>query len=112
MKKTSKAVLLTAFVFPGLGHYLFRRYLSAVILVGVSLVLLFFLISTAIERALVISDKILNGEVQPGLIEITQLASESSAGDDVSLVGYVSTALLVVWIVALLDIFRLSRSSP
>jgi hypothetical protein len=109
MKKPSKAVLVTAFVLPGLGHYLLKRYISAAILISVSLVLSYVLISTAIERALVISDKILKGEIQPDLLDITRLASESSTGDGASFVGYVTTALIAVWVVALLDIFRVSR---
>jgi len=109
MKKPSKAVLLTAFVLPGLGHYVLKRYISAAILIGVSLVFSYVLISTAIERALVISDKILKGEIQPDLIEITRLASGSPTGDGANLVGYATTALIAVWAVALLDIFRVSR---
>lgn len=110
MKKASKAVLVTAFVLPGLGHYILKRYISAVILIGTSLILSYLLISTAIKRALVISDKILKGEIQPDLMNITQLASESATGDGASLIGYVTTALVVVWAVALLDIFRVSRT--
>ncbi|MFT4607051.1 MAG: hypothetical protein ACI9V8_000363 [Urechidicola sp.] len=109
MKKPSKAVLLTAFVLPGLGHYLLKRYYSAVILIGVSLILSYVLISTAIERALVISDKILMGEIQPDWMAITRLASESPTGDGANLIGYVTTALIAVWALALLDIFRVSR---
>lgn len=109
MKKSSKAVFLTAFVLPGLGHYVLKRYISAVILIGASLILSYVLISTAIERALVISDKILKGEIQPDMLEITRLVSESSTGDGASLIGYATTALIAVWAVALLDIFRVSR---
>lgn len=109
MKKASKAVLLTAFVLPGLGHYVLKRYISAVILMGVSLVLSLVLISTAIERALVISDKILKREIQPDLMEITRLVTEASTGDGAGLIGNVTIALIIVWAVALLDIYRLSR---
>lgn len=112
MKKSSKAIFLTAFVFPGFGHFLLKRYISAALLIGPSCVLLYILISTAIERALVISDKILNGEVGPDLVEITRLVSGSSTGDDASFIGYTTSALLVVWVLALLDIFRLSRYKP
>lgn len=109
MKKASTAVLVTAFVLPGLGHYLLKRYISAVILISISLALSYVLISTVIERALVISDKILKGEIQPDLTAITRLVSESSTGDGANLVGYATTALVVVWAVALLDILRVSR---
>ncbi|MFT4650489.1 MAG: hypothetical protein ACI9AP_000658 [Flavobacteriales bacterium] len=109
MKKASKAVFLTAFVLPGLGHYLLKHYISAVILIGVSLVSSYVLISTAIERALVISDKILKGGIQPDLTEITRLVSEPPTGDGASLVGYATTALITAWVVALLDIYRVSR---
>jgi hypothetical protein len=109
MKNSSKVFLLTAFVLPGLGHYVLKRYMSALILMGVSLVLSYVLISTAIERALLISDQILRGKIQPDLLEIIRLASESPAGDGANLIGYITTALIVVWALALLDIFRVSR---
>jgi MFS superfamily sulfate permease-like transporter len=109
MKKPSKAVVLTAFVLPGLGHYVLKRYISATILIGFSLALSYVLITTAIERALVISDKIIKGEIQPDLMEIARLASGSPSGDGANLVGYVTTALIAVWALALLDIYRVSR---
>jgi hypothetical protein len=109
MKKPSKAVLLTAFVLPGLGHYVLKRYVSAAILISISLVLSYVLITTAIKRALVISDKILKGEIQPDLMEIARLASGSTTGDGANLVGYATTALIAVWALALLDIYRVSR---
>jgi hypothetical protein len=109
MKKTFKPVILTAFVLPGLGHYLLKRYISAAILIGVALVSSYVLISTAIGRALVISDEILKGGTQPDLTEITRLVSESPTGDGASLAGYAMTALIAAWVVALLDIYRLSR---
>ncbi|MFT5549612.1 MAG: hypothetical protein ACI9CO_001540 [Candidatus Azotimanducaceae bacterium] len=109
MKNSSKAFFLTAFVLPGLGHYILKRYISAVILIGVSLVLLYVLISTTIKQARLISDQILMGEIQPDLQEITRLAFESPTGDGANSISYVTTALIVVWALALLDIFRLSR---
>jgi len=109
MKISSKALLLTAFVLPGLGHYVLKRYISAMVLIGVSLILSYMLISSAIERALLISGQILNVGIESDLLEITRLASEPSTGDGVNLIGYVTTTLIVVWALALLDIFRVSR---
>ena len=111
MKKANKAILFTALILPGTGHYILKRYTSAVILIGTSCVLLYLLISIAIERALAISDKILKEGIQPDLVEISRLASEASSGDEGSFVAYVTTAIIVVWVLALLDIFRVTRRS-
>ena len=109
MAKASKAVLLTAFVLPGLGHYALKHYIRAVILIGISLVSSVVIISTVIKQALVISDQILKGEIQPDLMDITRLVSESATGAGSSLVGYATTILIVAWALAMLDIIRLSR---
>jgi len=109
MKKSSKAVLTTAFVLPGLGHYALKRYISAVILMGTSLILSYVLISTSVDRTLLIADKIMTGEIDPDLLEIVRIASESLTGDGSSYIGYVTTALAIVWAVAVLDIIRVSR---
>jgi hypothetical protein len=109
MKKSSKAVLLSALVLPGAGHVFLKRYVSAMVLIGISLAALYVLISTAVEQALQISEKILNGEIQPDIASIAQMVSESSIGAETQLVSLSTTALILVWLVSIIDSFRAGR---
>jgi len=65
MKRSTKAVLLSAFVFPGAGHVFLKRYLAGVVLAGVALIALYVYVSGAVEQALKITDMIERGELQP-----------------------------------------------
>ena len=70
MKKSTKAALLSAFVFPGAGHMYLKRYIPGVVLVGASLVSIYYMISKTVESALQIFEKIQSCYVQPDVAEI------------------------------------------
>lgn len=77
MKKSIKAALLSAFVFPDVGHIYLKRYIPGVALVGASLAGSYYLISKAVERALQIVGKIQSGDVQLDVTAITELVPYS-----------------------------------
>ena len=75
-----KAALLSAFVFPGVGHLYLKKYIHGVILIGVSLVGSYYVISKTVERALKIVEKIQSGAVQLDVTAVTELVSKQSTG--------------------------------
>lgn len=104
-----KAALFSALVFPGTGHLYLKRYLVGFLLVVVSVVSLYVLISTAIEVAEVVSAEMLNGEVPLDTESISaeiakQQASKGSQFADIS-----SYLLLFCWIGGIVDSFRVGR---
>lgn len=58
MKKPMKAALLSAFIFPGIGHFLLRKYMRGAVLAGAAFAGLYFLIARTVETALQITGKI------------------------------------------------------
>lgn len=109
MKRSIKAALLSALVLPGAGHLYLKIYFTAALLSATALTALYFLISSAVEKALQITDKILSGEVPPEMSVIADLISKQSMGDDAQLIQYATAALIVTWVIGIVDAYRAGR---
>ncbi|PKH02659.1 hypothetical protein CXF72_10470 [Psychromonas sp. MB-3u-54] len=110
MKKTIKAVLLSAFIFPGVGHLLFKRYISAAILATTALTATYLLIAKVLESAMLIVDKIQRGEVAADVTAISDLVSQQPSSDGFLGTDFISIILLIIWLVAIVDCYRIGRS--
>jgi hypothetical protein len=82
MKKSIKASLISAFVFPGAGHIYLKKYFPGLLLVGVSSLGIYYLILNMVEKALQIVEKIQLGHVQ-------------------------ADATVICWIIGILDSYRI-----
>jgi TM2 domain-containing membrane protein YozV len=109
MKKATKAVLLSAFVFPGAGHIYLKKYISGGVLFGASLLGIYYLISKTVESALQIVEKIQSGEVQPDVTAITQLVTKQSTGAESQLLNIATATIIICWIIGIIDSYRIGR---
>ena len=87
MKKSTKAVLLSALVFPGVGYSL---------------------VKTA-ELSLQIFEKVEHGAVLLDQATITALVSQSATAPGMQLVDIATTIVAVCWLVGIVDSYRLGR---
>lgn len=109
MKKSIKASLISALVFPGAGHLFLKRYLTAACLASICTIALFLLISSAVENASVISDKILSGAIQPEItVIVSEIKKQVSTGRTQN-TEYATTVILLVWLIAIIDAYRVGR---
>ena len=86
MQLSNKALLYSALIFPGGGHFLLRRYVPGSLLAGVAFACLVVLVMHAIEAAQKVSEQILLGEIplDIGLIReavTTQAAAAETPAD-------------------------------
>ncbi len=109
MKKTTKATLMSAFILPGAGHLYLKSYFTATVLVATAFLAFYVLVSNAVERALLISDKIIAGEVPPDISVITEMVSNQSVGDDARLIEWATMGLVIAWLVGIADSYRVGR---
>jgi hypothetical protein len=109
MSTTKKAVLLSALLFPGAGHYFLKRYIPAALLSLVTAGGLYFLIVETVVRSRQIADQILAGEISYDVATIAKLASTHSAGSDGQLLNNATTAIAVAWIIGMVDSYRVGR---
>ena len=108
MNRSTKAALLSALVFPGAGHLFLRKTLPAVLLMAVTFTALYFLMSSALQQATQIVDKILSGEVQADVSTLIQLITNPK--DESNTLSMASMALGISWVVGVFDAWRLGRS--
>jgi hypothetical protein len=109
VKKSTKAALLSAFVFPGVGHLYLKKYMAGVLLAGASFTAVYYLISNAVERAFEISEKIQSGDVQLDIEAITELVSLQSSSTDVPLFNIATSGLIICWLIGITDSYRVGR---
>lgn len=109
MKKSTKAVLLSALVFPGSGHLYLKKYMSGTLLAGTSFAAIYYLLSKSMEQAFEISDKILRGETQLDIQAITEQVAQQSNGADAQLLNITMIAFFICWVVGIIDAYRVGR---
>lgn len=109
MRLSLKAALFSAFVFPGCGHFLLKRPFPGAVLVAVSVMSLWALISTALEKAEEISLGIQSGEIPLDISRITAEVSKQVSGSNTQLADIATWLLLVCWLVGIVDAYRVGR---
>jgi len=108
MRKSIKAVLLSALVFPGAGHFSVKKPVQGTLLVGITLLCLYWIISTVLEITQSLTAKIESGEIPYDVAQITQLVSQELSGDD-QLINISTFAIIICWIVGIVDSYRVGR---
>ena len=105
-----KAALLSAFVFPGVGHFLLKKYIPGAVLAGTAFAGLYFLIAKTVERALQIAEKIQSGEVQLDSATITELVSNQGTAAEIQLLNIAAAVLVISWLIGIVDSYRVGRA--
>ena len=109
MSNALKAVLFSAFVFPGSGHLYLRKPVQGMLLVIVSIACFTILLSIAMEKAQQISDKILSGEIPLDVTRITEEITSNAVTGGTQWADISTYLLLVCWLVGIVDSFRVGR---
>ncbi len=109
MKRSTKAALLSALVFPGIGHLYLKRFPLGLLLSAGSAFASYFVVSRAVGKALPIAERIRREGVPLDADAIARLVSEHSLGADNSSIGVAAIAFLVLWLVGIFDSHRLGR---
>jgi len=110
MKKSTKAVLLSALVFPGMGHLSLKKYLAAIVLAGASFASIYYTMTKSVENALLIVEKIEKDYNQPDLAAIIDSASQQPAGSDAYLLDIATAVFVICWLIGIIDSYRVGRA--
>ncbi|MEC5387447.1 hypothetical protein VVD49_17080 [Uliginosibacterium sp. H3] len=106
MPKALKAALLSGLVFPGLGYFVVKRPLRALVVMAISAVCLAYLIDLAVQQASTLMDKLMSGEVAPDVASVQQLLTNSSAASDSTWSTIATFVLLACWLFSIVDGYR------
>lgn len=109
MKRSTKAALLSALVFPGLGHMYLKLYAHGIILSAGAASAIYYIVSDVVGTALAVTEKIQSGDVPLDMAAITDLVSQQSSSVEQQ-TNVAMIALLVCWVIGVADSYRKGRS--
>jgi len=102
MKKSTKAIFLSALLFPGAGQFLLKKNLIAILLVTASIVALGFLMVPVVSAANQIAAKLVSGELQAGPDLIAEIQSVSNQVTIIGSTHIAGLALVSFWLIGVL----------
>lgn len=109
MKKSYKAALFSALIFPGSGHFLLKQYPLGLLFAGTATGCICVLVFRAIAIAQTISDQMLSGEIPLDIAHISNEISTQSAAAGSTTVTIATWVLIFCWLAGTADAFRLGR---
>ncbi|MCK8045881.1 hypothetical protein MSG37_13405 [Shewanella sp. 1CM18E] len=109
MKTSVKAVLLSALACPGAGHFYLKKPMIGSVFILSSFAALSYLIWHAYERAQLISQQILNGEIPLELNAIYSAVTQAPVGNEALYVNLATAGFVLAWAIAALDAYRLGK---
>jgi len=110
MRKSMKAAILSALAFPGVGHFALKKPIQGMLLSGISIVCLYFLLTTTIEIAQQLSVKVQSGELPMDVDKISEIISQQLVGSDDLRINMSLLIFVICWFVGIVDSFRIGWS--
>ncbi len=111
MRKSIKAVLLSALVFPGIGHFALKRYQRGLIFFIPALLSLSLIVYYILSMSFAIADQIAQNQVPLNAEAISQLMVTQHNESDLFISNAATWLFTVSWIIGMVDAFRLGRQA-
>ncbi len=112
MKKSTKALLLSALVCPGAGYFVVKKPLwamSLIIMVIAALAYMFSYLMSLVQPLLL---QIQAGDLSPDPMAIHQALQQLLASSEPTLFNACSAFILVAWLFSSLDGYRRAKTLP
>lgn len=109
MKRSTKAVLLSALVFPGLGHLYLKRWVAGGLIICIAAFSVYYIFSIAMDIALDVSQQIETGAIPADITTISDLVSLQLSGMEQT-TDLASIVLLLCWIAGIVGSYWQGRS--
>ena len=106
-----KAVLLSAVVFPGTGHFYLKKYFSGVLLSVTASVCSYLIIMNFTIRILTLFEKIQSGEIVLDFLLMMQFILTEPEDPAARLSAVVWIAMMICWLIAIFDSYRIAKKS-
>jgi TM2 domain-containing membrane protein YozV len=108
LKKSTKAALLSCFVFPGVGHFYLKRFMLGVFLLVGAAVAGYVVFSSAMDTANEIVAKIQGGSASFNIEAISKLVEERSRTRGES-TNFATWVFLALWLIGIVDCVRVGH---
>ncbi|TYK64575.1 hypothetical protein [Colwellia echini] len=108
MKLTTKVTLFSLLVFPGSGHIILKKYVSATaFIISFSYLVITFIINIRDITQKVV-DSVLQGKIPLEVAAIQQALVEQGAIDNPNLT-IMSYLMLILWLISAFDAYRIAQ---
>lgn len=107
MKKSTGAALLSALVFPGVGHLFLKQHARGAGLLITSLAALAIVVRAAYQRALTIAERVVTGDMPLDVGAIAEAAAESSGTDGSLTLKAAVIVVTICWLIGIADAYRI-----
>lgn len=108
MKKATKAALLSALVFPGVGHFYLKRWLTGALLAGVAAYAVYTIASVMLRVTRNVAAEVESGAVSADLGTLTQLVTQQLSGTEQA-TNSASTVLVGCWVIGIVGAYLQGR---
>ncbi|MDP2643432.1 MAG: hypothetical protein Q8P24_00690 [Desulfobacterales bacterium] len=109
MKKALKAAFLSGLVFPGAGQVALKHYMRGAVFILAASAAVFVMIWKAVQNAFVILAKLQTDGGTIHLNEISNAATQASAGPEGFPSRFLLLFLIFCWVIATIDAYRIGR---
>lgn len=110
MKTSTKAVLLSALVIPGAGHYYLRKPLAGTILCGISIIVIGYIVSEIFQQAVKLIANLESGGIPLDVPQLTALVALQTSKMDTGSLSIATTVFALCWVIGIIDSYRLGIS--
>lgn len=103
MKTSTKAVSLSAFLFPGLGQFYLKQYIKGMLFTAVAAVSFMIIMSAAFSIALSIANEIETGKITLGNIDIKAISQQVMDVFQQPNLVTAKIAMIASWLISTVD---------
>lgn len=108
MNKATKVALLSAFIFPGIGHIFLKKYTAATLFATSAFICSYLLLAKVVENTIQIIENIQPNKI-PDAGELHQLILSQLSQVDLISTNIISVILIVTWVIATIDAYRIAK---
>ena len=107
MRKSTKALLLSAFVYPGAGQLLLKRYYLGAGFIVVTTIGLYFIVANTFRIANQIIERVQSGGQAPEFSALLSLVSQH----DTNQLNNAFTVMVIAWLASLIHIYLIGKNN-
>jgi hypothetical protein len=111
MKKSIKAALFSALLFPGTGHFSLQKMMRGLYFFIPAFLSLIYLVRYSLDKAYVIADQLNLGKIPLDTETITNLIAEPPTGMTLLNLQIATWTIIVCWIGSIIDSFLLGKKA-
>ena len=111
MQANEKALLLNVLVLPGAGHFLLKKPFAGSIYAFLSLACLGFIMWRVFVFSQFVADEIQQLISEGGDLSFMGMIVQAASAFDFTEVVYAVLILMLVWLIAIIDVYRIGKQS-